>query len=89
MMKMKNTVIIMKCILALLIVLGLGQSCTEEHKEPKETPLIDCTFKINVSDITGNSVKLSAIPTKMSIKYYLSAVRKDIYPKKSLQLTIW
>lgn len=79
MMKMKNTVIIMKCILALLIVLGLGQSCTEEHKEQKETPLIDCTFKINVSDITGNSVKLSAIPTKMSIKYYLSAVRKDIY----------
>lgn len=76
---MKISVRIWKWMLALALVSGLVQSCAEEKKEPSEVQLVDCSFKINVSDITGNSVKLSAIPTKMSVKYYLSAVRKDIY----------
>ena len=78
-MKMKTSVRIWKWALALMMASGLVQSCAEEKKEPAEAQLVDCTFKINVSDITGNSVRLSAVPTKMSIKYYLSAVRKDIY----------
>lgn len=79
--KMRTSVKIWK-FAALAAVMALGAfatACTEENKETGEVQLIDCTFKINVSDVTGNSVKLSAIPTKMTVKYYLSAVRKDIY----------
>ena len=74
-MKMK----IWKWALALVLASGLAVSCTEEEKEQEKVQLLDCSFKINISDITGNSVKLSAVPTKMSVKYWLSVVRKDIY----------
>lgn len=75
MMKMK----IWKWALALVLASGLAVSCAEEEKEQEKVQLLDCSFKINISDITGNSVKLSAVPTKMSVKYWLSVVRKDIY----------
>ena len=77
MMKMK----IWKWALALVLASGLAVSCAEEEKEQEQekVQLLDCSFKINISDITGNSVKLSAVPTKMSVKYWLSVVRKDIY----------
>ena len=77
MMKMK----IWKWALALVLASGLAVSCAEEEekKEKEMVQLVDCSFKINVSDVTGNSVKLSAVPTKMSVKYWLSVVRKDIY----------
>lgn len=75
-MKMK----IWKWALALVLASGLAVSCAEEEKKEQEkVQLLDCSFKINVSDVTGNSVKLSAVPTKMSVKYWLSVVRKDIY----------
>lgn len=75
-MKMK----IWKWALALVLASGLAMSCAEEEKKEQEkVQLLDCSFKINVSDVTGNSVKLSAVPTKMSVKYWLSVVRKDIY----------
>ena len=64
---------------ALMMVLPLAVSCKEEAEETPSVEKVDCSFKINVSDIAGNSAKVSAIPTKMSVKYYLSAVRRDIY----------
>lgn len=64
---------------ALLMVLPLAVSCKKEAEEAPSVEKVDCSFKINVSDIAGNSAKVSAIPTKMSVKYYLSAVRRDIY----------
>lgn len=64
---------------ALMMVLPLAVSCKKEAEEAPSVEKVDCSFKINVSDIAGNSAKVSAIPTKMSVKYYLSAVRRDIY----------
>ena len=75
MMKMK----IWKWALALVLASGLAVSCAEEEeKEQEKVQLLDCSFKINISDITGNSVKLSAVPTKMSVKYWLSVDRKSV-----------
>lgn len=65
--------------IALVTVLPLAVSCKKEAEETPSVEKVDCSFKINVSDIDGNSAKVSAIPTKMSVKYYLSAVRRDIY----------
>ena len=70
---------ILTAVFALTASFLLVLSCTKEVEEAPKATKIDCSFKINVSDITGNSVKLSAVPTKMSMKYCLSAVRRDIY----------
>mgnify|MGYP002515643572 FL=1 len=74
-MKMKAS----KIIVLALALAALLPSCAKDVEETPAVTKIDCSFKINISDITGNSVKLSAIPTKMSVKYCLSAVRRDIY----------
>lgn len=70
---------ILTAVFALTASFLLVLSCTKDVEEAPKATKIDCSFKINVSDITGNSVKLSAVPTKMSMKYCLSAVRRDIY----------
>ncbi len=74
-MKMKAS----KIIVLALALAALLPSCAKDVEETPAVTKVDCSFKINISDITGNSVKLSAIPTKMSVKYCLSAVRRDIY----------
>ena len=74
-MKMKAS----KIIVLALALAALLPSCAKDVEETPAVTKVDCSFKINISDITGNSVKLSAIPTKMSVKYCLSAVRSDIY----------
>lgn len=70
---------ILTAVFALTASFLLVLSCTKDVGEAPKATKIDCSFKINVSDIKGNSVKLSAVPTKMSMKYCLSAVRRDIY----------
>ena len=76
---MKKVSNILTAVFALTASFLLVLSCTKDVEEAPKATKIDCSFKINVSDITGNSVKLSAVPTKMNMKYCLSAVRRDIY----------
>ena len=77
---MKKFALNMLCgALTLMMALPLALSCKKEVEEQHSTAKVECSFKINVSDVNGNSVKVSAIPTKMSMKYFLSAVRRDIF----------
>ena len=66
-------------VVALSLAMFLLPSCDKDVTEHDDKEMVNCTFKINVSNVTGNSVKLSAIPSKLSVKYYLSVVRKDIF----------
>ena len=66
-------------VVALSFATVLLPSCNKDVTEQGQEEMVKCTFKINVSNVTGNSVKLSAIPSKLSVKYYLSVVRKDIF----------